>query len=262
MIRVVVVDDEPIARRTLSDLLAAESDLHVVGTFASAEEALPHLATDSVDVLFLDIEMPGLAGIDLVDALPDDVQPLVVFVTAHSDHAVRAFELSALDYVLKPFDDERLSRAVARARRRLSERRVGDVREDLRNLTEQLGRQRRSLAIRSVRGVDFVAVDDLVWVEAEDSYVRLHTRDGRFHLMRTTMTRLEVELDARDFVRVHRSAIVRLDQVRHMESLDHGDARIVLHDGTKVRVSRTRGARVRAALGLDRIAGPPPADDP
>lgn len=278
MIRILVVDDEALARRTIEDVLAAEPDVDVVASCGTGEEALELLALEEVDLVFLDIEMPGVLGLEVVGRIPAGVAPLVIFVTAHSEHAVEAFELSALDYVLKPFEDDRLRRALDRARSRLTERRIGSLGDDLRTLAERLasidtlsaadpggsaGRGRteegggspdagggHSFAVRSHRGVELVDHSDVVWIEAEDAYVRLHAANGRTHLMRHTMSRLELELDPDRFVRVHRSAIVRLDLVRRWISLDHGDAKIVLLDGTEVRVSRSRRASVRAALGF------------
>jgi len=293
MIRVLIVDDEPLARGTIRSLLADLGDIHIVGECGTGEEAVAALAFEEVDLVFLDIDMPGILGLDVVDRLPPDQRPLVVFVTAHSEHAVRAFELSALDYVLKPFDDQRFHAALQRARARLSERRLGSLSDDLRALavrltdldgsrprTDDQGRSPgsdartgaarqtadpvgppekegaenegplRRIAIRSTKGVEFVETEDIHWIEAEDSYVRLHTDHG-FHLMRETMTHLESVLDPARFVRVHRSAIVHVDRVKKLVPLEHGDSKLVLKNGAEVRVSRTRRAQVRGSLGLD-----------
>lgn len=295
MIRVLIVDDEPVARGTIRTLLSQVADIQIIGECGTGEEAAEALALEEVDLVFLDIDMPGILGLDVVDRIPPEQRPLVVFVTAHGQHAVRAFELSALDYVLKPFDDHRFHAAVQRARSRLSERRIGTLGDDLRALAVRLagldtplpehpegapsgvdaggsdpaqgpspdqtsglanapvgagrGAPLRRFAIRSSSGVEFVDTEDIDWIEAEDSYVRLHT-GSRFHLMRETMTRLESVLDPARFVRVHRSAIVHVDRVKKLVPLEHGDSKLVLENGTEVRVSRTRRASVRESLGL------------
>ncbi len=276
-IRVVIVDDEPVARRTIRLLLEEESGVELVGECGNGADALEVIGREECDVVFLDVQMPSFHGFEVLDRLPKEVNPLVVFVTAHDEHALRAFEVAAVDYLLKPFDDARFRATMRRVRERVAERRLGVLGGDLHDIAEQLasltapsagastgastwgrpgegveseeGGGARRLAVRVGRRIEFVDTNDVDWIEAEDYCVRIHA-GGRSHVMRETLTRLEARLDPRRFVRVHRSAIVRISRVKQFIPLEHGDGMIVLMDGTRVRVSRTRRRGVHDLLGL------------
>jgi two-component system LytT family response regulator len=229
MIRALIVDDEPLARRRVRALLAGEPDIEIAGEHGDGVSALAALERGGCDLLFLDVQMPELDGFELLARLDLSRLPEIIFVTAHDEHALRAFEVHALDYLLKPFRRDRFAEAVRRARARLGERRP------------------TRLAVRDGACVTMVAVADVDWLEAEGNYVALHA-GGAEHLLRETLAALEARLDPARFVRVHRSAIVNLERVAQL--LPHGknDAVAVLCDGTRVTVSRTYRARLQEAL--------------
>ena len=244
--RVLVADDEPHARTVLETLVQSDPSLELVASCVNGEEALQQVIATKPDLLILDVRMPGASGLEVVAAIPEDERPLVVFATAHDDYAVDAFELHAVDYLLKPFDDERFRKALDRARVRRREEGPGPGRERLQVVIEEGGEDR--IAIHREGRLIFVTFDDLEWVEAADQYVRLHTIDGRDELMRASMGHLEKRLDAARFLRVHRSAIVRTDRVIEVSSATSGTGKIRLRGGSSVPVSRTRLALVRKAL--------------
>jgi two-component system LytT family response regulator len=259
-IRALLVDDEPIARRRLRRLLADESDVEVVGECADADAAAELLAARPVDLLLLDIQMPGGDGFSLLERLRSAGRPapLVVFVTAFDEHAVRAFEVAAVDYLVKPFARGRVAEAVARARRQLAA--GGPPALDAAALEALVARvhpgesYRTRILVRSIGRVSFVPVDQIRWIEADGNYVRLHTAQGR-HLARETMARLVRELDPARFVRVHRGAIVALDHVRELERSPTGDHTLVLDAGTRLTLSRShREAFERAVEGRPGLA--------
>ncbi|MEM7417409.1 MAG: LytTR family DNA-binding domain-containing protein [Gemmatimonadota bacterium] len=262
-IRVAVVDDEPVARRILVRLLANEPGVELVGDLGSGHEAIELLTGRRVDVVFLDVHMPGLGGFEVLAGVPRPHLPLVVFVTAHDEHAIRAFEVGAVDYLLKPFDDERFRATFERVRRRLEESDVDSAKVAVYELARQLlldgpdgepadvadprpGR----IAVRSGKRIEFVEIDDVEWIEAENYYVRLHTAD-RSYLMRESLTRLGDRLDPRVFVRVHRSAIVRISIIRELRPGSGGRSEAVLANGARVPISRSRRAQLLRALGVD-----------
>ena len=238
--RVVIVDDEPLGRQTLRLLLAREADFVLAGESTHAKAAIEAVGTVRPDVVFLDVHMPGLDGFAVVPHLDSASPPLVVFVTAFERHALRAFEAQAFDYLLKPFTDERFADVVKRLRARLREReqaRTGPT-------------PARTLLVRDGTRTINVPHDDIVWIEAEDYCARIHLGD-RTVLVRESLRSLVDELSDAGFVRVHRSAIVRLSAIRAMEPLSSGDQRLTLTNGTELRVSRTyRTAVVRALSGL------------
>ena len=247
MIRVLLVDDEPLARDTMRLVLAAEPDVEIVGA-CSGVEAASLVAARAPDLIFLDIQMPEVDGFDVVAALGPDAAPAIVFVTAYDHHAVRAFEVRALDYVVKPFDDLRLLAALARARERLGERRPAA--DALADLLAERERQRRFVQRFVVRGRDrtvLVAVDDVDWLEAADDYVELHAGVA-VHIMRERLADLEQRLDPARFVRIHRSTIVAIDRIRELHPLFRGDALVVLDRGATLRLSRSRRAELERRL--------------
>lgn len=258
-----VVEDEPVARRTLHRLLDAEAGIECVGEAwgAAAVEAIAH---HEPDVVFLDVQMPGMNGFEVLERVADEQLPLVVFVTAFDEYAVRAFEVRAIDYLVKPFTDDRFRDVAARVRERLAQRRSADLRRRMVRLAaaatavarevpgelsadHPAGRKGGRLVIRGGGHSLVVRHAEIDWFEAVGSYVRVHAGDLH-RLVRGSLTDLEAELDPAVFQRIHRSSIVKLDRVREIESLDHGDALIRLVDGTELRVSRTRRAEFDAAI--------------
>ncbi len=241
LLKVLLVDDEPLARGKLRRLLAEEDGIEVVGEAGSAAEARARIESERPDLLFLDIQMPGQSGFDLVESLPKEAMPAVIFVTAYDQHAVRAFEVNALDYLLKPFDRERLRLALERARESMArEREAAHLDEQLKSMLSELRGEQPFLerfVVRSVGRIVFVRAQDVDWIEAAGNYVRL--RIGKeSHLLRETMSSLETRLDPRVFARIHRSTIVNIDRIRELNHIFHGDYSVQLKDGTRLTLSR------------------------
>jgi two-component system, LytTR family, response regulator len=242
--RALVVDDEPLAREVVVDLLRRDSEIASITELGDPSKVAGMLSTDRADILFLDIEMPGLSGLQIASAVANNGRLAIVFVTAFGEYALNAFDLEATDYLLKPFSDARFFQALDRAKRRVMDRQrqtapsTADVHED--NLRGRTSAPYTSLLTRfSVgHGEDAVtiAAAEVLWVEADDYYVRLHTRHGR-HLLRVSMASLEERMDPRIFVRSHRAAIVN---VREIQRIDPDGTVLVLSDGSHVPVSRSR----------------------
>lgn len=248
MIRTLIVDDEPIARRGIRQHLRNEADIEIVGECGDGAAAIDAITEGGLDLIFLDIQMPEVTGFDVIESIGVARMPAVIFVTAYDEHALRAFDVHAVDYVLKPVDRHRLRNAVERARARLSHVPVqldGRIAAAL----EELGRPVREFAKRiAIKGdgrVLLVDVDEVDRVESAGNYVEVHC-GARHHLMRETMASLEARLDPARFVRVSRSSIVRADRVRELQPMFNGDFVVVLRDGTKVAGSR----RYREALDV------------
>jgi two-component system LytT family response regulator len=250
-IRVAIVDDEPLARAALRLSLETDPEIEVVGDCIGVD-APALIERARVELVFLDVQMPEIDGFQVLEALRPEALPATVFVTAHDAYAVRAFEVHAIDYLLKPFDDARLFTALARAKQRLAHgAATGD--QLLALLDERARRQRHidRFLVRARGKVVAVRSEDIDWIEAADYYATLHV-GGATHLVRQTMADLEARLDAQRFVRVHRGAIVNIDRVREVHPLFRGDCTLVLSDGTQVRLSRTRRAEFERLFGTPR----------
>ena len=252
MIRVLIVDDEPIARRGIRQQLRGEADVEVIGEAGDGAAAIDAITELAPDLVFLDIQMPEVGGFDVVEAIGVARMPAVVFVTAYDEHALRAFDVHAVDYVLKPIDRHRFRTAVERARRRLAHAPRELDSEFNRRIAAALGElgrpahdHARRLAIKGDGRVILVDVDDVDRLEAAGNYVEVHSGERR-HLVRETMASLEARLDPARFVRVSRSSIVNADIVRELQPMFNGDFAVVLRDGTRVAGSR----RYRAALDM------------
>ena len=261
-IRVAIVDDEELARERMRALLSEHADIEVVAECADGAEALRAIDDTHPDLVFLDVQMPEVDGFEVVEALecgdPNERAkngsrpPAIVFVTAHDDHALRAFEIHALDFLLKPFDSVRFEKTLSRARRHLRQSRESvDARllallEDLR--TERRG-QRHSdrLIVKSGGRVFFLRTEEIDWVEAAGNYVRLHARNEA-HLLRESMKNMESRLDPNTFVRIHRSAIVNIDRVKELEPWFHGEYIVIMRDGTRLTASRVFSDRLSAMI--------------
>ncbi len=235
-----IVDDEPPARDLIATLLREEPDVQVVGECRDGRSAVAAIERLSPDLIFLDVQMPGLDGFGVLTALPLERWPLVIFVTAYDQHAVRAFEVHALDYLLKPFEYDRLRQAVQRARAHFSQRDGATQQGRLLALLQDLQRQAQTwdrLAVREDRCVTFLRPDGIDWIEAEGNYLRLHA-GKKSYLLRETMNAAEVRLAAKKFLRVSRSVLVNLERVKEWQPLFHGDSVVILEDGTRLTVSR------------------------
>jgi two-component system LytT family response regulator len=239
-IRAIIVDDEPLAREGVRLHLEAEPDVEIVGEAGTGEEAVELIETVRPDLLFLDVQMPGLDGFGVLDAVGPAHMPVTIFTTAYDQFALRAFDAHAIDYILKPYDAQRFSDAIERARMHLNGRRKVQVDERLDSLIDELRARNQyleRLVVRSGGRILILRVADIDWVEAASNYVRLHA-GGREYLLRETMTALESKLDPADFVRIHRSTIVRVDKIRELEPLFQGDYVVILDDSTRLTSSR------------------------
>lgn len=240
-IRVVIVDDEPPALAKMRRLLKSDAGVEVVAEAASGPEAVERIAALQPDLVFLDVQMPGMDGFAVIDALAGETLPHIVFATAFDEYAVRAFGVHAVDYLLKPFDAARLREALERARQRIAgaagtadDERFRRVARDARPAGRPLSR----LLVRTSGGTArLLPLHEVDWIEAEENYVRLHSGADSF-LVRGTLTALEERLDPERFVRAHRSHIVNLEAIRELHPWSHGDWKIVLHTGRELMLSR------------------------
>ena len=252
MMRVVVVADEPLARDGLRLRLEREPDVRVVGEAGNGDAALAVVREQLPDVLFLDVRMPGDDGFATLARIAEVHLPRVVFVTAYDAHAVQAFAVHAVDYLLKPIDDARFAAALGRAKEQARQRRAsGRPDPRLGEFLRARGRWARRFLVRERDRTLVVNVEDIDWIGAADYYAELHVR-GATHLLRETMNELEQKLDPERFFRVHRSAIINLERVREIHPLFRGDCDLVLADGSRVRLSRTRRAE------FERLVTAPP----
>lgn len=243
-IRALIVDDEPLAREGVRLHLAGVADVEVVGECGDGEAAVKAILDLAPDLVFLDVQLPGLDGFEVLDRVGGRL-PAIVFTTAYERHAVAAFERHALDYLLKPYDAARFALALERARQELARRDRDAVdRQVLATLYDLAGRPARleRVAVRTAGRYVFLRMDEVDWIEAAENYVRLHVA-GRGHLLRETMSGIEGKLDPERFLRVHRSAIVRIDAIAALEPLPSGEYAVVLRDGT--RLGSSRGYRER-----------------
>jgi two-component system, LytTR family, response regulator len=236
-VRTLIVEDEAHARRYLRELLAGEPEVAIVGEASSGAEGADLIRKVSPSLVFLDIQMPDLSGFDVIAEIGVEKMPAFVFVTAYNEYAVRAFEVEAADYLCKPFDRDRLAASLERAMRRLQLRNTEAAENRLSALHDKTHRWLSRIPIKEKNGIIFVPVDGILWIEAADKYVELHTAD-RTYLARQTVQSLEESLDPKQFVRIHRSTIVRKVAVRGLHPLFHGDYLVRLNNGTELALSR------------------------
>jgi two-component system, LytTR family, response regulator len=222
-IRTVIVDDEPLARTNLAVLLCRHPEIELVAECGSGREALSTMRTFKPNLVFLDVQMPECDGFEVMEKLGREA-PCIIFVTAYDTYALRAFEVGALDYLLKPFDDARFELTLERAKERIA-------------LANDGQEAKWPFVIKSAGQICFVATSEIDWIEAADYYVSLHV-GRKTHLLRRSMAELEQELDNSAFCRIHRSAIVRLDRVRRLEVNESGEYDVLLNNGTRIRLSR------------------------
>jgi two-component system LytT family response regulator len=250
-IRTLVVDDEPIARSHVIALLGEESDIEVVGECANGLEAATAIEQASPDLVFLDVQMPELDGFELVRSVAPDRMPAVVFVTAYDEYALHAFEVHAIDYLLKPFSAERFRSALMHAREQLKQRRATDIGRQLLDFLPEIRRSapgRDRLVVRSGGRIYFVRTVEIDWCEAAGNYVRLHVGQ-QTHLVRDTMGHLEANLDPQQFIRIHRSAIVNVDRIQELQSSFNGEYVVLLRGGTRLTLSRGYRDGLQERLG-------------
>jgi two-component system LytT family response regulator len=249
-LRTIVVDDEQLPRERVTNLVRAHSELELVGQAEHGAAALDLIVECRPDLAFLDIQMPELDGFQVVSALDDDALPAVVFVTAYDEYAIRAFEVDAIDYLLKPVTAERFAAAVTRVLGRI-ERRDTSIDNPVRALASRATEERGAPTTRFVarRGSKhyFVRVADVDWIEAVGNYGRLHTGD-KSHLIRETMKGVEAKLDPGEFVRIHRSMLVAVDRIQSIETREHGEYLVTMQGGARFVSSRGYSERIRRLL--------------
>lgn len=242
-IRVMIVDDEPPARRNLRALLKCDPEVELIKECGNGKDAVESIHALVPDLVFLDVQMPELDGFAVLEQLAGQPLPVIIFVTAYDQYALKAFEVSALDYLLKPFSDERFRKALEQAKRQIAQQDASELgRKLLRLMSEvktETPRYLTRLMIRTTGRVLFVRAEEIDWIEAYDNYVRLHT-GGKAHLLRQTMNELEASLNPAQFARIHRSTIVNLDRVQELQPQFNGEALVVLRDGTELKLSRNR----------------------
>jgi two-component system, LytTR family, response regulator len=256
--RVLIVDDEPLARERIEDLLRREPDVESIETCGNGDDAVARMSRRDLDLVFLDVQMPGLDGFGVLERLAPDAMPLVVFVTAYEQYAIRAFDVHALDYLVKPFDVDRFSMAMARARAALSNGGRAELDRAVQALLsatkDRAAERRHVLAIRSGQRIVPVRTEEIDWVEAEGNYVRLHVGKTS-HLLRETLASLEESLDPRRFRRIHRSTIVNLDRIRELQPWFRKDFKVILLDGSELTLSRSFADRLPEFLGRESKPG-------
>lgn len=243
-IRTLIVDDEPPARANLRILLRRDPEVEIVAECGSGPEALTEIRSKKPDLVFLDVQMPECDGFDVLELLGSEL-PAVIFVTAYDQYALRAFEAGALDYLLKPFDNARFDRALARAKER-----IAHANPSAKNLER--------FAIKSTGQVSFVNITDIDWIEAADYYACIHV-GAKSHLLRRSMAELEEDLDPTRFCRIHRSAIVNLERLQALELREDGEHDAVLRDGTRLRMSRRYRKELQTRMGIPESPSSPEA---
>jgi two-component system, LytTR family, response regulator len=252
-LRILIADDEPLARERLRALLPADIAIEIVAECASGTEAAEAIRREKPDIAFLDMQMPGCDGLQVVAGLEPADRPAIVFVTAHDKFAVDAFGVRAVDYVLKPFDRERLETAIERAAEYVGERRAGALGARIESLLANAGSSTPSprlerLAVKADGRFVFLNFDEIVWVEAADNYVVIHTTAGERLMPRDTLSSIEERLGPQKFTRINRSALVRIDQVKELQPTAQGDYTVLLREGTRIPLSRALRGRFEKFL--------------
>lgn len=250
-IRTLIVDDEPLGRERIRTLLASDPEIEVIEECSDGRQAIAAIEGSKPDLVFLDVQMPEMNGFAVLDAIASDHMPAIIFVTAYDHYAVQAFEVHALDYLLKSFDRERFQAALQRAKGEIQRSKAGLLNERLAGLLEDLqAKQKRltRLVVKSGGRIVFLRAEEIDWAEAADNYVRIHTgRDS--HLIRETLHSLESRLNPEKFLRIHRSTLVNLDRILELQPIFHGDYLVKLHDGTELTLSRSYREKLVEPLG-------------
>jgi two-component system, LytTR family, response regulator len=247
-IRTLIVDDEPLARERLRSMLAAEDTVELAGECGSGPEAIATLKRTPLDLVFLDMQMPGCDGLQVLAELPDTNRPAIVFATAHERFALDAFEVQAVDYLLKPFDRERFQTALRRVREYLARRTAGPKSESAPTAPVRGAVTSERITVKADGRLVFLRSEEIIWVEAADNYVVLHLATGRL-MVRETMAAIAARLGAANFARINRSAMVHRDQIKEVQPSAHSDYGVLLRDGTRLPLSRSLRGQ------LDKLGG-------
>ncbi|MEX1138331.1 MAG: LytTR family transcriptional regulator DNA-binding domain-containing protein [Bacteroidota bacterium] len=239
-IRTLIVDDEQLARERLLSLLEGDPDIDIIGECSSGKEAVAAIKTESPDLVFLDVQMPEGDGFEVLESIDFHTMPIVVFVTAYDQYAIQAFDVHALDYLLKPFDQSRFERALIRAKSEVVLRNNTNVNQKLLSMLEHIESHKKNLdriLVKSSGKVFFMKFDEIDWVESAGNYVKLHV-GTESHLLRETMSEMERKLGNDKFVRIHRTVIVNLDRIKELQPWFNGEYIVILNNGTKLTASR------------------------
>ena len=254
-IRTLIVDDEPLARRNLRVLLEDDPEIEIVGECGSGYEALEVINEQPPDLLFLDIQMPEMSGFEVLERIEQGRIAAIVFVTAFDQYALKAFEVHALDYLLKPFDDARFEKALRQAKTQIEQRQINQLSRKLFALLEDRAAPMERKAagyltrfmIKASGRVLFLKAEEVDWIAADDYYVKLHA-GRKTHMLRETLSDLETRLDPEKFIRIHRSTIVNIERIKELHPHFNGEYLVILQDGTELKLSRSRREQVQAAL--------------
>jgi two-component system LytT family response regulator len=247
---VLIVDDEPLAREGLRMLLADDPEIATVQEAKNGREAVQRVREGQPDLVFLDVQMPEMDGFSVAHEIGPDQMPAVVFVTAHDQYAIRAFEINAIDYLLKPVTVERFVQSLARAKARLRTSEPHEESRQILSLLETIAsptRYLKRMAVQTAGKTSFIGVEDVDWIRAAENYVELHVAQAS-HLLHVTMNTLEKSLDPETFVRIHRSLIVNLRRVKEIQPASHGDYVLLLHSGVRLQSGRTYHEKIRALM--------------
>jgi len=250
-IRLLIVDDEPLARDKIRTMVAGDPEIEIVGECTNGAEAVAAVQSLRPDLMLLDVQMPQIDGFAVLDALKSDYLPLVIFVTAFDHYAIQAFEVHALDYLLKPFDRERFDAAIEHARTYLHGTRNGHLDQRILSLLKQIeadSKYLERLVVKTDGRVFFLLTSEIDWIEAEGNYVNVHTA-RKSHLLRESISSLEAQLDPKEFIRIHRSTIVSLRRIKELQPWSHGEYHVILHDGTQLMLSRNYRDNLQSVLG-------------
>lgn len=255
-IRALIVDDEQLSRERVRDSLSADPEIEIIGECADGREAIAAIQTQSPDLLFLDVRMPRIDGFSVLEAIEKEKMPLVIFVTSYDKYAVRAFKVHAVDYLLKPYTEELFREAVEEAKKRLGPKHSGEMIARILNLLEEhKSRPGAETGLSYLERLTFnkdgrvflIKVADIDWIEAQDHYIRIHTGKERY-LLHEALSNLEAQLNPEQFPRIHRSHIINIDRIREIKPLGHHECRVILFDGTDLKVSRTGIERLEKIL--------------
>ena len=250
-LRVLIVDDEPLARGIIREMLQAHADIEIIGECSNGIEALTAIEERSPHLVFLDVQMPEMDGFGVLEAAGPVHLPAIIFVTAHDRYAVRAFEIHALDYLLKPFDEQRFNEALQRAKSQIAQQTEGHLNQQVKDLLEHMRANSvylERLMIKIGGRVVFVKTEQIDWVDAEGNYARLHVGKEEY-VIRQTVGSLEGQLDPKTFLRIHRSTIVNIDRVQELRPYFQGEHYVILRDGTQLTLSRRYQKRLQELLG-------------
>jgi two-component system LytT family response regulator len=250
-IRTLIVDDEPLARRRIRRMLAHDPEVAIVGDCSNGRDAIAAIKSESPDLIFLDVQMPEVDGFDVLASTEAKRPPLVIFVTAYDQYALRAFEVAAVDYLVKPFERRRVEGALDRAKSRLASGRDSELNQQTLALLAELKAQSshvERLVIKAGGRAFFLKTDEIDWIEAEGKYVRLHVGKESY-LLREAIGSMETQLDPKKFPRIHRSTIVNIERVRELQPWFHNEYRVILKDGTELMLSRSCRKRLGELLG-------------